>query len=137
MIYVVMILGKFFLQLCYYMVKRIENFVVFLLQYRSSCDLIFLLLFFRYVYDGVEVLFDFFILMVSDGINRVIKVVEVDIVLLDDIVFLLKNNFWLRFIVFEGGDVIVMLLVLVVIDEDIDDGGLIFLIVKQFKYGIM
>lgn len=107
------------------------------MQYRSSCDLIFLLLFFRYVYDGVEVLVDFFILMVSDGINRVIKVVEVDIVLLDDIVFLLKNNFWLRFIVFEGGDVIVMLLVLVVIDEDIDDGGLIFLIVKQFKYGIM
>lgn len=107
------------------------------MQYRSSCDLIFFLLFFRYVYDGVEVLFDFFILMVSDGINRVIKVVEVDIVLLDDIVFLLKNNFWLRFIVFEGGDVIVMLLVLVVIDEDIDDGGLIFLIVKQFKYGIM
>lgn len=30
MIYVVMILGKFFLQLCYYMVKRMENFVVFL-----------------------------------------------------------------------------------------------------------
>lgn len=30
MIYVVMILGKFFLQLCYYMGKRIENFVVFL-----------------------------------------------------------------------------------------------------------
>ncbi|XP_052685461.1 FRAS1-related extracellular matrix protein 1-like isoform X2 [Crassostrea angulata] len=91
----------------------------------------------RYVHDGAEVLVDSFTLTVSDGINRATKVVEVDIVPLDDTAPLLKNNLRPRLIVSEGGDAIVTSSVLAATDEDTDDGGLIFLIVKQPKHGIM
>ncbi|XP_062583418.1 FRAS1-related extracellular matrix protein 1-like [Saccostrea cucullata] len=91
----------------------------------------------RYVHDGAEVLLDSITLTVSDGVNRATKVVPIDIVPIDDKAPLLKSNLRPRLIVSEGGDAIVTSSVLAATDDDTDDSQLIFLIVKQPKYGIM
>lgn len=98
---------------------------------------IFFNCFCRYVHDGAEVLLDSFTLTVSDGINRATKVVDVDIVPMDDKAPSLKSNLRPRLIVSEGSDAIVTSSVLAATDDDTDDSHLIFLIVKQPKYGIM
>lgn len=91
----------------------------------------------RYIHDGSEVTSDVFTLSLSDGENRVSKVFEVEIVPVDDVAPKVKENLKPHLIVSEGSEAVISSNVLSASDEDTDEGTLVFLIVKQPKYGIM
>ncbi|XP_045159464.2 FRAS1-related extracellular matrix protein 1-like [Mercenaria mercenaria] len=91
----------------------------------------------RYIHDGSEVTSDTFTLSLTDGANRVSKVFQVEIVPIDDVAPKLKENLKPHLIVSEGSEAVINSNVLSATDEDTDEGMLVFLIVKQPKYGIM
>ena len=95
------------------------------------------LLCFRYVHDGSEVELDTFTLTVTDGQNQASKVISIDIVPIDDQNPQLGSNLRPFLIVSEGGESALTSRILAATDEDTDDESLVFLIVRQPKYGIL
>ncbi|XP_060082236.1 FRAS1-related extracellular matrix protein 1-like [Ylistrum balloti] len=91
----------------------------------------------RYIHDGAEGTQDTFTLTLTDSVNRVTKVFSVEIVPLDDQAPQLRDNLRPRLIVSEGSEVVISPQVLSATDDDTNDQELVFLIVKQPKYGIL
>lgn len=91
----------------------------------------------RYIHDGSEVTSDVFTLSVFDGANRISKVFDVTIVPVDDVAPKVKENLKPYLIVSEGSVAIISSSVLSATDEDTEEENLVFLIVKQPKYGIL
>ncbi|XP_067678275.1 FRAS1-related extracellular matrix protein 1-like [Haliotis asinina] len=91
----------------------------------------------RYVHDGSEYILDTFTLSVSDGLNSATKVISIDIVPIDDETPQMTNNLRPFLIVSEGGDAIVTQRTLSATDADTDESSLVFLIVRQPKFGIL
>ncbi|KAH3695332.1 FRAS1-related extracellular matrix protein 1-like [Dreissena polymorpha] len=91
----------------------------------------------RYIHDGSEVTSDFFTLSVSDGDNRVSKVCDIEVVPVDDVAPRVKDDLRTHLIVSEGSQTVITSNVLAATDDKTDDLGLMFLIVKQPKYGML
>lgn len=91
----------------------------------------------RYINDGSEVYMDTFTVTVFDGVNRVSKVFTIEIIPIDDEAPRVQGNLRSNMIVSEGDEAVITSNVLAATDEDTDDGTLVFLIVKQPKYGIL
>lgn len=91
----------------------------------------------RYIHDGSEVLTDSFTVTVTDGENRVSKIFDIEVVPIDDEAPKVQGNLRSNMIVSEGDETAITSNVLAATDEDTDDGTLVFLIVKQPKYGIL
>ncbi|KAK3579867.1 hypothetical protein CHS0354_025772 [Potamilus streckersoni] len=91
----------------------------------------------RYINDGSEVILDTFTLMLTDGVSRVSKVISVDIVPVNDEIPRIGSNVIPNLIVSEGSETTFTSKVLAATDDDTDDDTLMFLIIKQPKYGII
>ncbi|KAL4235762.1 FRAS1-related extracellular matrix protein 1 [Mactra antiquata] len=91
----------------------------------------------RYIHDGSEVTKDIFTLSLYDGENRVSKVLEIEIVPIDDVAPRVRENLKPHLIVSEGSKAIINSNVLSATDEDTEEGTLVFLVVKPPKYGIL
>lgn len=89
----------------------------------------------RYIQDGSEVTMDSFSLTLTDGIHRVTKDINIDIVPIDDQAPRLRDGLKPHLIVSEGNDAVVTPSVLSAKDDDTDDELLTFLIVKQPSHG--
>ena len=87
----------------------------------------------RYIHDGSEVPLDTFVVTVTDGENRASKVLNIEIVPIDDEAPKVQGNLKSNLIVSEGDEVVITSNVLAATDEDTDDGSLVFLVVKQPK----
>lgn len=91
----------------------------------------------RYLHDSSEVVLDTFVLSLTDGVHKVSKLITIDIVPVDDEAPRIHDNLSPYLIVSEGGEAIITTSILAAKDEDTDDDSLIFLVVKQPKYGVL
>nr|KAG5697393.1 hypothetical protein BaRGS_008819 [Batillaria attramentaria] len=91
----------------------------------------------RYIHDGSDVILDTFTLALSDGLNQETKVISVEIVPIDDQTPRLSQDLRPLLIVSEGDEAIITPRILSATDEDTDDESLVFLIVKQPRYGVL
>lgn len=82
-------------------------------------------------------LLDTFTLTLSDGTNRVSKIISVEIVPIDDQVPQISDSLRPHLIVAEGDEQVITSTILSATDEDTTDDMLVFLIVRQPKYGVM
>ncbi|PVD22707.1 hypothetical protein C0Q70_15963 [Pomacea canaliculata] len=92
---------------------------------------------FRYIHDGSDVVLDTFTLALTDGLNQETKVISVEIVPIDDQTPQLSQDLRPLLIVSEGDEAAITPRILSATDEDTDDEALIFLIVKQPRYGVL
>ena len=76
---------------------------------------------------------DSFTVTVTDGVNRVSKVFDIEIVPVDDEAPRVQGNLRPNMIVSEGNEAVISTYVLAATDDDTDDGSLVFLVVKQPK----
>ncbi|ESO92424.1 hypothetical protein LOTGIDRAFT_233175 [Lottia gigantea] len=92
----------------------------------------------RYVHDGSDIeLVDTFTLKLTDGVNQATKVISVDIVPIDDKTPRLQKNLRPYLIVSEGSEALLTPHILAATDDDTDDESLVFLIVRQPRYGVL
>ncbi|XP_050400427.2 FRAS1-related extracellular matrix protein 1 [Patella vulgata] len=91
----------------------------------------------RYVHDGSDVEIDTFTLTLTDGVNQATKVITVDIVPIDDKTPRLQKNLRPYLIVSEGSEALLTPHILAATDDDTDDESLVFLIVRQPRYGVL
>ncbi|XP_035826441.1 FRAS1-related extracellular matrix protein 1 [Aplysia californica] len=91
----------------------------------------------RYLHDGSDVVLDTFTLALTDGTNQATKVISIQIVPIDDQTPTLSKNLRPQLIVSEGEEATITSRILAATDEDTDDESLVFLIVRQPKYGVL
>ncbi|WAR22721.1 FREM1-like protein [Mya arenaria] len=91
----------------------------------------------RYIHDGSEVTSDTFTLSVSDVDNRVSKVFNIEVVPVDDVIPRVRDNLKPHLIVSEGSEAVILPTVLAATDGHTEEAALVFLLVKQPKYGIL
>ncbi|GFO18835.1 fras1-related extracellular matrix protein 1 [Plakobranchus ocellatus] len=91
----------------------------------------------RYLQDGSDVERDTFTLTLLDGKNQATKELTIEIVPIDDQTPTLSKNLRPQLIVSEGEEATISTRILAATDEDTDDGSLVFLIVRQPRYGVL
>lgn len=91
----------------------------------------------RYIQDGSDVVLDTFTLALTDGLNQETKVISVEIVPIDDRSPQMAQDIRPLLIVSEGDQAVITPRILSATDEDTDDESLIFLIIKQPRYGVL
>ncbi|GFR64512.1 FRAS1-related extracellular matrix protein 1, partial [Elysia marginata] len=90
-----------------------------------------------YLQDGSDVQEDTFTLKLMDGNNHAIKKMTIQIVPIDDQTPTLSKNLRPQLIVSEGEEATISTRILAATDEDTNDESLVFLIVRQPRFGVL
>ncbi|XP_059163073.1 FRAS1-related extracellular matrix protein 1-like [Physella acuta] len=91
----------------------------------------------RYLHDGSDALLDTFTLALTDGMNQATKVITITIVPIDDKTPTLSKNLRPQLIVSEGEETSITTRIVAASDGNTNDESLVFLIVKQPRYGVL
>ncbi|KAK6989823.1 FRAS1-related extracellular matrix protein 1-like isoform X1 [Biomphalaria glabrata] len=91
----------------------------------------------RYLHDGSDVVLDTFTLALTDGMNQATKVLSIQVVPVADKTPTLSKNLRPQLIVSEGEEATITTRIVAATDGDSNNDKLVFLIVKQPRYGVL